>query len=55
MRNACNILVGKPEEKRSLGRPRPRWKDIRMYLKEVVPEGVKWMHLDQNRKSGELL
>jgi hypothetical protein len=24
-RNACRILVGKPEGKRPLGRPRPRW------------------------------
>jgi hypothetical protein len=27
MRNAYKILVGKPEEKRSLGRPRRRWED----------------------------
>jgi hypothetical protein len=26
-RNACRILVGKPEEKRPLGRPRRRWED----------------------------
>jgi hypothetical protein len=30
------ILVGKPEEKRSLGRPRPRWVDnIKMELREI--------------------
>jgi hypothetical protein len=27
MRNACKILVGKPEEKRRLGRPVSRWQD----------------------------
>jgi hypothetical protein len=26
MRNVCEILVGKPEEERPLGRPRRRWK-----------------------------
>jgi hypothetical protein len=35
------ILVGKPELKRPLGRPRRRWEDnIRMDLKETVWEGV---------------
>jgi hypothetical protein len=33
MRSAYKILVGKPEEKRSLGRPRLRWEDnIKMVL-----------------------
>jgi hypothetical protein len=36
MRNACNILVGKPEEKRSFGRPRRKREDnIRTDLKEI--------------------
>jgi hypothetical protein len=36
MRNAYNILVGKPEGTRPLGRSRCRWKDnIRMDLKEI--------------------
>jgi hypothetical protein len=36
MRNACNILVGKPEGQRPLGRPRCRWEDnIRMDLREM--------------------
>jgi hypothetical protein len=35
MRNAYKILVGKPEGKRPLGRPRRRWKDnIRIDLRE---------------------
>ena len=29
------VLVGKPEGKRPLGRPRRRWMDIRMHLREV--------------------
>jgi hypothetical protein len=36
LRNAYNILVGKPEGKRPPGRPRLRWEDyIRMDLREV--------------------
>jgi hypothetical protein len=35
-RNACRLLVGKPEGKRPLGRPRRRWVDnIRIDLEEV--------------------
>jgi hypothetical protein len=35
-RNACRVLVEKPEGKRPLGRPRRRWEnDIKMDLKEV--------------------
>jgi hypothetical protein len=41
MTNAYNILVGKPEGKRPLGRPRSRWKDnITMELREIGWEGV---------------
>jgi hypothetical protein len=36
MRNAHSIVVGKPEGKRPLGRPRRRWEDnIRMVLTEI--------------------
>jgi len=36
-RNVYRVLVGKPEGKRSLGRPRSRWEDnIKMDLQEVV-------------------
>jgi hypothetical protein len=36
MRNAYNILVGKSEWKRPLGRPTRRWEDnIRMDLREI--------------------
>jgi hypothetical protein len=49
-RNAYRLLVGKPEEKRPLGRPRRRWVDnIRMDLAEVVWGDVDWTGLAQDR------
>jgi hypothetical protein len=43
-------LVGKPEGKRPLGRPRRRWKNnIRMDLQEVGCEGVDWCDVTQDR------
>ena len=37
----CRVLVGKPEGKRPLGRPRHRWEDnIKMNLQEVGCEGA---------------
>ena len=40
------ILVGKPEGKRPLGRPRRRWEDyIKMGLQEVVYGGMDWIDL----------
>ena len=45
-----NILVGKPEGKRPLGRPRHRWEDnIKMDLQEVGCGGMDWMKLAQDR------
>jgi hypothetical protein len=42
-RNAYRLLVGKPEGRRPLGRPRRRWVDnIRMALGEVGWGGVGW-------------
>jgi hypothetical protein len=50
MRNACDILVGKPEGKRALGTSLGRWKDItKMNLMERGCRGVDWIHLAQNR------
>jgi hypothetical protein len=49
MRNACSILVGNPERKRPLGRPRNRWKYIKMDLKETGWLVVDWIHLSQDR------
>jgi hypothetical protein len=49
-RNAYRILVGKPEGKRPLGRPRRRWVDnIRMDLGEIGWDGVDWVDLAQDR------
>jgi hypothetical protein len=43
-------LVGKPEGRRPLGRPRRRWEDnIRMDLQEVGCVCVDWMELAQDR------
>jgi hypothetical protein len=49
-RNAYRILVGKPEGKRPLGRPRRRWVDnIRLDLGEVGWGDVDWIGLAQDR------
>jgi hypothetical protein len=50
MRNAYNILIGKPKGKRQLRRPRCRWEDnIRMNIREIGWEGVDWMRLTPDR------
>jgi hypothetical protein len=46
-RNAYRILVGKPEGKRPLGRPRLRWVD--MDLREIGWNGMDWIELAQDR------
>jgi len=49
-RGAYGVLVGKPEGKRPLGRPRCRWEDaIKMDLKEVGWQGLYWIDLAQDR------
>jgi hypothetical protein len=46
MRNAYKVLVGKPEGKRPLGRPRCRWVDnIKMDLREIGWDGMEWIGL----------
>jgi len=42
-------LVGKPKGNRQLGRPRHRWEDIRIDIREIGWEGVGWMHLAQDK------
>jgi hypothetical protein len=43
-KNAYRILVGKPEGKRPLGRPRRSWVDnIKMDLREIKWDGMDWM------------
>jgi hypothetical protein len=45
------LLVGKPEGKRPLGRPRRRWVDnITMYLGEIGWDGVDWIDVAQDRE-----
>jgi len=49
-RGVYSVLVGKPEGKRPLGRPRRRWEDnIKMDLREVGCGGMEWIELAQNR------
>jgi len=49
-RGLHRVLVGKPEGKRQLGRPRTRWEDnIKMDLQEVGCGGVDWIKLAQDR------
>jgi hypothetical protein len=50
VRNVYKVLVGKPEGKRPLGRPRHRWEDeIRMDLREIGWGIVDWIQLAQDR------
>jgi hypothetical protein len=45
VRGAYNILIGRPEGRRPLGRPRRRWEDnIKMDLREIGFENVYWIH-----------
>jgi cell wall assembly regulator SMI1 len=47
------VLVGKPEGKRPLGRPRVRWEDnTKMDLQEVGCEGTVWIDLAQKKGTG---
>jgi hypothetical protein len=49
-RNAYRILVGKPEGKRPVVRPRRRWEDnIKTNLREIAWGGIDWIDLAQDR------
>jgi hypothetical protein len=49
-RNAYRVLMGKPEGKRPLGRPRRRWLDnVKIYLREIGWDGMDWIDLAQDR------
>jgi hypothetical protein len=54
--NLYRLLIGKPEGRRPLGRPRRRWIDnIKMAPIEIGLSVVGWIGLVQDRYSGELL
>jgi hypothetical protein len=49
-RGAYRILVGRPEGKRPLGRPRHRWENnIKLDLREIGIDGANWIWLAQDR------
>jgi hypothetical protein len=49
-RGVYRVLVGRPEGKRPLGRPRRMWEDnINMGLREIGINGQKWIRLVQDR------
>jgi hypothetical protein len=54
--NVYRLLVGEPEGKRPLGRPRRRWIDnIKMDLSEIGLNVVEWIDLAQDRYSWRAL
>jgi hypothetical protein len=54
--NAYRILVGKPEGKGPLGRPKCRWVDnTKMDHRETGWDGMDWIDLAQDKTSGGLL
>jgi hypothetical protein len=56
VRGAYNILVGRPEGRRPLGRPRRRWVDnIKMDLRKIGFGNVDWIHLSRNRDTWRAL
>jgi hypothetical protein len=55
-RNVYRMLMGKPEGKRPLGRPRRMWMDnIKMNLRKIGWDGVDWMDLNQDRNQWRAL
>jgi hypothetical protein len=49
-RGVHRFLMGKPEGKRPMGRPRHRWEDnIKLDLQEVGCGGIDWIELAQDR------
>jgi hypothetical protein len=49
-RSMYRVLVGKPEGKKPLGRPRLKWEDnIKMDLQEVECVGMDWIGLAEDR------
>jgi len=55
-RGIYRVVLGKPEGKRPLGRPRHRWKDnIKMDLQEVGCGGMDWIELAEDRDMWQAL
>jgi hypothetical protein len=55
-KSAYRILVGKPEGKRPLGRPRRRWMDnIRIDLREIEWKGMNWIDQAEDRNQWRTL
>ena len=55
-RSVYRVLLGKPEGKGPLGKPRHRWEDnIKMDLQEVVYGGMDWNELAQERDRWQAL
>jgi hypothetical protein len=49
-RSVYRVLVGRPEDKRPLGRPRRKWDDnIKLDLREIGIDGTNWIRLTQDR------
>jgi hypothetical protein len=55
-RNVYTVLMGKPEGKRQLERPRHRWEDgIRIDLKKIGLRSVDWIQLAEDRDRWQAL
>jgi hypothetical protein len=49
-RGVYMVLVGRPEDKRPVGRPRRRWEgNIKLNLREIGIDGANWIRLAQDR------
>jgi len=51
-RDAHRVLVGKPEGKRLLGRPRRRWEDNIEIILKIGWNGVEWVYLAEDTSGG---
>jgi transposase len=48
-KDVYRVLVGRPEGKRALGRPRRRWEDnIKMDIRDIGIDGANWIQLAQD-------
>jgi len=49
-RGVYRVLVGRPEGKRSLGRPRHRWEDnVNIDVRDIGIDGTNWIRLAQDK------